>query len=264
MPRPSWLKPPFPCFRRSIAVLSLHKCATSLFANLVLRNLPGRTLVNYQKMHYEEGGTLQARLRSRGYCYGVLRLIDEDHPSYGLTESLLLDLHKVGKILLLIRDPRDILVSMYHSFGFTHPLSPFGPLRSYQLARRERILKQTIDQYALQEAEKLKKKVRRLISLSAPGSGQTVLVVKYEEMVENFDAFFDKLSAFVQVSSTLREELYQSSRPRLVEQPDSHKRSGAPGGFRQHLLPPTVSALSKLLGAELEQFGYARTEENDS
>ena len=144
---------------QSIVFISLHKCATTFFTNTVFQELQGLKLVDYQSYEYTHEADLSIKptIHSHGYLYAVLRMYDREHPGYKLTNELLKisNLKKV-KTIFWIRDPRDILVSLYFSFGFSHTLSPNSAIQVHQLERREKIQKMDLDTYVLHEAPNLK------------------------------------------------------------------------------------------------------------
>lgn len=251
-------------FKKSLLFISLHKCATRFFSNHVLHQLPGRQLINYQRMHYMENSDIKEnkniiiKTRRYGYVYGVIRLLDPSHPSFQLTQQLLDNKNlQRKKIIFYIRDPRDILVSMYYSFGFTHTLSPNPPIRQYQEERRQRIQQLTIDQYALETAPQLLEKFNRLIQLIHHHPPSDTLLLRYEDMVDRFDPFYTQLSGFITVKRTLREELFQQSRPPETEQLSQHKRKGTPGDFMEKLDQKTLPELDRILEPILNKFQYS-------
>ncbi len=55
----------------------------------------------------------------------------------------------------MIRDPRDILVSSYYSFGFSHGFSSVQKIKDIQKERRIIIQSKTIDEYALENSDRI-------------------------------------------------------------------------------------------------------------
>ena len=104
-------------YTTSIAFISLHKCATTFFQRSVLKELNELTLVDYQVYEYYHNEKITAAIKPKGYIYAVLRLYDKDHPGYKLTNKLvhIKNLQNI-KTIFWVRDPRDILVSLYYSF----------------------------------------------------------------------------------------------------------------------------------------------------
>jgi hypothetical protein len=209
-------------------------------------------------LHYEDKSgrqDMKVKTRKYGYAYGVIRILDKNHPSYEITARLLkkenLD---EKKVIFFVRDPRDILVSMYYSFGFTHPWSPHLEIRAYQEERRKKIEKITIDDYAIQTAPGLKEKfaaIGLLRKWAADG-----LLLRYEDMVNNFEEFYRQLGGFVQLDGSVKDEFFRQTRPRETERPGDHKRKGQPGDYLQKLKPDTIRRLNEILENTLKEFGY--------
>lgn len=198
---------------------------------------------------------MKVKTRKYGYSYGVIRILDKNHPSYEITGRLLRKENlEENRAIFFVRDPRDILVSMYYSFGFTHPWSPHRDIRAYQEERRERIQKMTIDDYAIHTAPELKEKFDtiRLLKKWAADS----LLLRYEDMIDNFDEFYRQLREFVQLNGSVREELFRQTRPREAEHPTDHKRKGQPGDYKEKLKPAAIHEINGILENTLKEFGY--------
>lgn len=240
---------------KSIALVSVHKAATSYFSRTVLNKADGMVKIDYQSKHYNHGDKFAPIINPCGYIYGVLRLYDEDHPAKLLTDSLidLACLHKLNMVVL-IRDPRDLLVSMYYSFGFSHGLSEDKLTRRYQLKRRARIQSLTIDEYAVSELPILKRKLSRLVELSQQQNHVTIL--KYEEMILNFKTFFVRLQAVIPVNKNFESIMFADTRPMRIENINSQRRSGKITQYGKKLRDETVHRINKEIQNELQYFDY--------
>lgn len=242
---------------QSIVFISLHKCATTFFTNTVFQELQGLKFVDYQSYEYTHEADLSIKpvIHPRGYLYAVLRMYDQDHPGYTLTNDLLKtsNLKKV-KTIFWTRDPRDILVSLYFSFGFSHTLSPNSDIQAHQLQRREKIQKMDLDTYVLTEAHNLKWKFETMYEMMQKLPNH--LFLRYEEMIEDFDPMFEQLSDFVGLNKSLHEKMLNDSRPQKTEDVNSHKRSGKTGAYLEKLKPETIKELNKILAPVLKKFNY--------
>ena len=239
----------------SIVFISLHKCATSFFTETVFKELKSLTLIDYQSYQYHHEDEIAPIIHKNGYLYAVLRLYDKEHPGYDLTKKLLISsrLKKI-KTIFWVRDPRDILVSLYYSFGFSHPFSPNKAIHTHQIERRERIQKMTLDEYVLSEAPNLKWKLDQIDRLRHKLPDH--LYIRYEEMIHNFDLFFKTLSDFTGIEQNLYEEMYQETRPTICEDVSQHKRSGKTEAFREKLKPETIKELNHIFAPTLKKFEY--------
>ncbi len=246
--------------QESVVFISLHKCATSYFSKNVLRQLKGRNLIDFQQRHYLDlmnRGPENVKLRKYGHVYGVLRVLDDNHPSLALTERLLSPRNLRGKkMVVLVRDPRDILVSMYFSFGFSHAASPNPGIRRYQEERRARIQAMTIDEYALHTAASLREKFGLLARLIESPVVKDCLLLKYEDLIFRFEDFYKDFSGFVELEDEVKNELYRRTRPPKDEDSTRHRRKGTPGDHKEKLQPETVQKLDGILEPALKYFGY--------
>ena len=159
---------------------------------------------------------------------------------------------KIG--IFFVRDPRDILVSSYFSFGYSHGLSPVDELRDLQQGARSEIQAVSLDEYVLASAKEIGRNFEILWDLK--NACQRSVLLKYEEMIENFDLFLSQFTKFVSVDPSVAREIHERSRPSQKEDASSHRRSGQVGGFRGKLKPETLDILAKELGPILSKFNY--------
>ena len=242
---------------QSIVFVSLHKCATTFFTNTVFKELKALQLVDYQTYEYTHDANLaiKPKIHPHGYLYAVLRMYDKEHPGYALTNELLQisNLKKV-KTIFWTRDPRDILVSLYFSFGFTHTLSPNTLIQAHQQERREKIQSMDLDTYVLKEAPNLKWKFDTMYEMMQQLPEH--LFLRYEEMINDFDPMFEELSDFIGLDKSLHDTMMTQSRPKQTEDVNSHKRSGKTGAYLEKLKPETIKKLNAILAPTLEKFNY--------
>ncbi len=240
----------------SIVFISLHKCATTFFSQTVLKEVDKLALVDYQAYEYKFEEKIAAIIKPKGYVYAVLRLYDKDHPGYKLTEKLIApDKLNTVKTIFWVRDPRDILVSLYYSFGFTHGESPNKKIREYQHKRREKIQKMTLDEYVLYEAPNIQWKFEKINSLRQELPHH--LFIRYEEMIHDFETFFATLAEYTGLNKNLFEKMHKQTRPNDTEDPTKHKRSGKTEAYLGKLKPETIEKLNHILGPTLTKFGYS-------
>jgi hypothetical protein len=252
----------------SILFVSVHKCATSFFSQYVLLHMKGRTNINFQQWHFRNAidpERFKIVIRKYGYVYGVIRLMDKEHPSFELTERLLSDTNLKGrKVAVLVRDPRDILVSMYYSFGFSHAGSPNEAIWAYQDKRSNTISQMSIDDYSIYAAPILNEKFERLHTLCNGNYNdnrpEDVMLFKYEDMIYDYDNFYERLNGFLELEDYARNRIYEATRPLEKEQPKMHKRLGRPGDYKQKLGKKTIQELNVILEPALHRFGYLDTD----
>lgn len=154
----------------------------------------------------------------------------------------------------MVRDPRDILVSAYYSFGYSHSLSPVETIQDRQKTIREEIKNQTVDEYAIHAVYKQQENFELLHELHT--ICQRSVVLKYENMINNFDFFASQLTKYIHLNDNVVKQIYKKSRPKEIEEITAHRRSGQVGDFRNKLKPETIDFLNKELKSTLSIFGY--------
>jgi hypothetical protein len=135
-------------------------------------------------------------------------------------------------------------------------LSKNKEVRETQEEIRQEIQKLTIDEYALNHATRMIEAFERLDF--AQKHCQDRIVLRYEDLVEDFDAFIEQLCSFIPLRQATIDLVYRESRPKQVEEINSHKRSGLPSGFRKKLLPETIESLNNQFEPILKRFAYEK------
>jgi hypothetical protein len=162
------------------------------------------------------------------------------------------------KVVLVVRDPRDILVSDYYSIAYSHAI-PDGEKRDIYLSRRQAALESTLDEYVLNNANKLKaifeKYEFHLFSVCSQ-----VHVARYEDMVVDFASWVDALllAAGLEIPVSMRDELirnHEERRPR-GENVHNHLRRGIPSEHKEKLKSQTIQELNHTFEAPLNRFKY--------
>ncbi len=244
--------------KKSIVFVSFHKCATSFFSSYILKQADGLEQVNYaNQLYVKSSSTTKCHIDAKGKIYGVIRILDGKHPSFDFINEFLSnpDLDETN-IIFWTRDPRDILVSMYYSFGFSHGFSSDPSIRNYQELRRERIQSMTLDEYVIDEAEEIVKKFEQMKRMMEEKNNYILL--SYEEMINDFDSFFNKLSKVITLGEVEKQKIFKETRPQSTENKDQHKRKGSVGGYKEKLQPNTIHELNKKLMPILSYFNYEK------
>lgn len=190
-----------------------------------------------------------------GYCYGGFR-----HWPDFMSKA---DPKIHTRTLLMMRDPRDMLVSAYYSVKGSHYVPKAGPTRREVIEQRELASTQSIDDFVLQKASNYREILGKMLPLcrSTP-NGPDRIVVRYEDVI------FDKYRLAVGLDSLLGLGLSVSVLAASAkkfhalpekENPDSHIRWVRPGNFRDKLLPETAQILTDWFAPTLEEFGYDLT-----
>lgn len=225
----------------------------------MLKNATGLFHMDYEAQIYSGRRSSEKKLnfRTNGFIYGPIRISAGVQGPVGELLVKPTTEHEFirDKIaIFFIRDPRDILVSSYYSFGFTHGLSKVNAIRERQEAARGSIREMTLDEYVLDSVDKQINHFRILYDLSS--TCERSVVLRYEDMINDFDGFSEQLRRYVSFDAATIQEIYQRSRPRKTEDATSHRRSGQVGGFREKLEESTIKAVNKKLADTLALFGY--------
>jgi len=156
--------------------------------------------------------------------------------------------------IFLIRDPRDILVSSYYSFGYTHEFSTVKEIEEQQRQTRELIRDKTVDAFALEAANATLNHFHAIDRLAhACGRG---IILKYEDMIYNWEKFSSGLTTYLDIGRRTLRHTYKLCRPLENERDTGHRRSGKPGAYKRKLLTSTVDALNIVFAPVLTRFHY--------
>lgn len=244
-------------------VLSVRKCGSSIFNNIVqaLAQANHRKFVNVGDLFFRHN------VMPREYK-GDLALADMLYPQnvYGgfrdCPNALLSNpVFQSGKKLLVVRDPRDALVSEYFSNTYSHPIptpSANGDAVVRQMERqRAEAQSLEIDDYVLRRARGM---LMTMMEYSSTMTLPAVTVLTYEEFI------FDK-ARFIR---TVSDAFGWSAQPELIEQilswadvrpvkedPRAFIRNVTPGDHLRKLRPETVTKISEILRPAMILFGYA-------
>lgn len=243
--------------KESVYFYTFNKCASTLFSGYVLKNIDGLKHVDYADEIYN--GKLYERLifEKNGFVYGPVRFTANPvSPVFKLlVEPLSSDEFIRNKIaIFLVRDPRDILVSGYYSFGYTHGYSSVAVIQKEQQKLRESIQNMTINEYVEKAANDLKVNFDTFIKLR--NACERNVVLKYEDMLTDWDYFVANLTKYTQIKHAVIEQMYVNSRPRKKEEITSHRRSGIPGDFRNKVDKNSITFLNNLFGPILNSLEY--------
>jgi hypothetical protein len=183
-------------------------------------------------------------------------------------------------VLLHLRDPRDVLVSMFYSYCYIHP-GEIPPNTGY----RKRVAEEGIDSFVLAKAAETNARfpgdygtgghVEDLIGNLARRyqdylrhllGRPNVTLLRYEDMVTAYPkwlAQFARPFPLPERERLLEEWGTQSASwfPSRTQDVMSHVRHVTPGDFRAKLRPETVGRLDEIFRPTLEALGYERGSE---
>lgn len=241
----------------SVYFYTFHKCASSLFSGYVLRNIEGLRHVDYARQIYHGKNVAKVEFAETGCVYGPIRLsADRKSSVYNILVKPASDQDFVkDKIaIFLVRDPRDILVSAYYSFGYNHGFSEVEGIQERQKVKRSDIQAKTVDEYVRDSADIVAENFATVDKLSSACGRSTVL--KFETMINDFDQFTAQLTKYVNINPKVVQRMFERTRPKQKVDTTAHRRSGRPGGFRNILRKDTITALNNKFAGVLERFQY--------
>lgn len=167
---------------------------------------------------------------------------------------------KNGKKALLVRDPRDALVSEYFSNAYSHSL-PTGTddsgARQMMLQLREDALAKGIQDYVQQRAEAMGRTMAAYAELLRD---RNTIVFRYEDIVFQKAEMIEKLVKHFGWTCNARQMEailgWVDVKPD-VENPRQFIRKVTPGDHQEKLDTETIAAINGRLGGVLKLFGYA-------
>ena len=186
-----------------------------------------------------------------GYCYGGFR---------GLGGDLTLPEAARGRTILLVRDPRDMLTSLYFSVAYSHRPPPTGSetaVASSFRDRRSAAQSSSIDEYVLAQANSI---AGAFALVHKKTLGLEPKVFRYEDIVFDKARWLEDMLAYLQLSipkGLVARVIAKNDVVPDKEDVNAHIRRVTPGDFREKLKPDTIERLDALLKPVLERYGYA-------
>ncbi len=240
---------------QSIIFFTVHKCA-SVYVNGILRQLTGdggMIPIDFAKYLWQDGRSIQEILsnpkiaqqafKPQGYFYGSFR---EFQPIPNLDQY---------RIILMLRDPRDVLTSLYFSQAYSHEEPSY--LLGKKPTWRTNAQSQTIDEFVKENIPIYLQRYHQHIHhlLGEPN----VLFLKYEDMVLNFESWFNQLIEFLPIEvqpSQITKIIKKANLKVQKEDIYSHKRQVIPGDYQRKLTPEMITLLNQEFKEILEQMNY--------
>lgn len=240
-------------------VLGVRKSGSSILNSMVhaLADMNGRNFIDVAGKLFDAGvpvGEWQtdkalADILAPGNVYGGFRNAPRGFFGSPLFES--------GFKILLVRDPRDALVSEYFSNAYSHSLPQEGELRDGMLALRQSALQSSIEDYVAQMARSLKRVLREYMRVAKDPSCR---LYRYEEVI------FDKGALLEDVCRHFGWSISEAQKAAILgwadvrpseERPTEFVRRVTPGDHRGKLSPSMIAKLDDMFAVEMKHFGYA-------
>jgi hypothetical protein len=250
------------CPHQSILFFTIYKAASSFIGGFMRKvaDETGITPVNLDGYFYQiaKGGEWERSGRvlvdvpyqSTGYFYGPFRSFNRGIPN--------IDDYK---IFLVLRDPRDVVVSAYYSiYSHVMPLVEGKKQKQTRVNRRKKLGRQTVDEHVINKLGSDSRFLDRYVEYHRELMGKpNVFFLKYEDMVTDFDPWLDRLLEFLElnVSPQLIEEIRASANFKVSKEDIyKHKRQVTPGDHKRKLKAETIDILNKNTEEILKLYGY--------
>lgn len=270
---------------KNVIVFTTHK-AGSMVVHQVLRNICEKNNIAHysdnqepdKQLPYDRIFSGEDFIASRNGCFGPVRFFIH---STALAS---------GKIVLHLRDPRDVLTSMFFSYCFMHP-GEIPPNTGY----RKEVAEAGIDKFVLDMSDENfscykgsygtgvlygaqigSVRDRYATYLREVVGRPNVILLSYEEMVLNFPGWLSKLLASFELRDVEETHAFVTSRIDVEkdvtrkaamrargrtkpfgEDLSSHRRKATPGDYKEKLKPETIATLNTRFSAVLDALGYS-------
>lgn len=240
-------------------LFGLHKCGSSLLnkifvdlckvINIPCVSIPEAAFKQGIPTSVWDGNESLNKMILDGYCVRGFR----HFPDFLASNNLISQRRKI----LLVRDPRDALVSAYFSFAKSHRLPETGQLLVDLQKSRAALKNIDIESYVIANAPKVKDAFDKYYSHLA--DDPLLNTYRYEDII------FDKYNWITDMLSFLNLSLEESAIDKIAnkhnivpstEDTSLHVRKVKPGDHRDKLSSDCIAKINKILAEVLERHSY--------
>lgn len=247
--------PDFPsCF-----VFAFHKSG-SVLVNALVRDLLteyGVPLIDLPAHLFERGihmETFQCDVATlfplKGYCFAGFR----DIPEWLLGSEVL----RCARKIVVVRDPRDMLVSLYYSIKYSHwyPPAPTPQFKAVVSSMRQDAAELSIDAFCMAYAWSFN---RVFWMMRMVLRDQDALVLRYEDFVYDKARLANDICRWCDISlpeERIRDFAAAYGAIPKGDEPHAHIRQVHPGDHKRKLRTDTIAVLNASLANFLDVFSY--------
>ncbi len=242
---------------------SIHKAGSTLMHKMIAQVCKAVQIpaISIPDMLFKEGVVASewendpelCKLIEKGRIYFGFRFL----PEFLLSPQLRL---REKKSVLLVRDPRDALVSEYYSFGGKHLSHRLPDKNKEAFLERVKVNEDfDIDEYVLRKAAN---HLKKLTMYQTKLNFNRVLLRRYEEIYFDKRTFLSDIFCHfgLSIPTEVIKRVANENDIRPVEEDISkHIRKGTPGDHRDKLQKNTIAKLNDLFGDSCSFFGYDLT-----
>lgn len=185
--------------------------------------------------------------QSPGFCFSGFRHV----PPFLSTELL-----RDRKALLLVRDPRDMLVSMYFSMRYSHVEPGEGSYRNWFLAQRSAVSNLSIDRFSANVIRDLNAELEAMLNLLRHAN---IRLYRYEDVIYRKRDWISDIVNFLELAipdNAIDRIAAQHDRIPTKENQSEHIRQGHPGDGERKLSPQALERINKTLAQQWHWLGY--------
>jgi hypothetical protein len=236
---------------KSAYLFSYHKSGSTLMDNMVRHycrqiGVPTFSLFN---MAFDSGVTTSEIMEDALVCFSKTGRIYTGFRHYPRC-----DLELTGvPCIMLVRDPRDMLVSMYYSIAKSHVV----PSKNVKLQKsRQETVRISVDEFALKKAGDY---LRRFNRYQRKLPADTLTTYRYEDVIyakEDWLTDLVKQLSLRHDKALVKEIAKQFDIFPEQEEQGQHIRQVHPGNYKTKLKPETIEKITEVLEGFLHHYNY--------
>jgi hypothetical protein len=158
--------------------------------------------------------------------------------------------------ILMVRDPRDALVSEYFSNAYSHSIPQSGQGRSAMLAQRETALNSDLQAYVLKMAPSMRQTLHDYRVLLDHPSAR---LIRYEDAIIRKRTMIKEICSYFSWSVSEQQTHDIMGWADVIpetERPTEFIRRVLPQDYLEKLAPATIGRLNTIMADEMAVFGY--------